>query len=217
MTSIRFGVSSIVAAATVAGLCLGSATPAAASVNLLSNGSFESPVFGGSYTTVGTGGTVGAWTVDSGSIDLIGNYWQAQDGLQSVDMSGNGDGKISQTVNTTAGQQYRLSFWEAGNNDGGNAIKNLSALINNNQVGLFAFDTTGKTKSAMGWTQYTYDFVSAGGPTTVSFQGTEGNAYGAALDNVELKAVPEASTVMLFGMLFVGGAFLLRKRASQLS
>lgn len=211
MNQFRIGV--VVASAfAFAGIA---AAPAHASANLLSNSSFETPIVAGGFTTVGTGGDLGAWTVDSGSIDHIGSYWQAADGVQSVDMSGNEDGKISQTVNTSAGQTYELSWWESGNNDGGSAIKHLSALIDNNQVALAAFDTTGTTKSNMRWTKFTYDFVSVGGPTTVSFQGTEGNPYGAALDNVSLKAVPEASTVVLFGLMLVGGSLLLRKRVSN--
>ena len=212
MTKFRLGIAVAGALAVFAGLA---ASPAHASANLLSNGSFEDPIVGGGFVTVGSPGSMGAWSVDSGSIDHIGSYWQAADGNQSVDMSGNSDGKISQTVNTSAGLQYELSWWEAGNNDGGNVVKHLDALINDSVVADGAFDVTGHTKSDMGWTEFTYDFISVGGPTKISFQGTEGNPYGAALDNVSLKAVPEASTVITFALLMVGGLIVLSKRSAQ--
>jgi len=214
MIKFRYGVAVASALAIVAGFA---ANPAHASVNLLSNGSFEDPLVSGGFNTINTGGTMGAWTVTDASIDHIGNYWQAEDGNQSVDLSGNAPGTIAQTVSTTAGQQYELSFWMAGNTDGGATVKSLAALINGNTLANTTFDTTGKSHGDMGWVEYTYDFVSTGGPTTVSFASTEagGSPYGAALDNVSLKAVPEASTVILFGLMLVGGAFMLRTRASR--
>jgi choice-of-anchor C domain-containing protein len=214
MNKLRFGIGLVGAMAVVATFA---AAPAQAGVNLLSNGSFETPVVDGGYTTIGAGGTMGAWTVTSGSVDHIGSYWNAADGTQSVDMSGDQAGSISQTVNTSAGQEYQLSFWMAGNTDGGNTVKSLTALIDGNTLATAKFDTTGHSRTDMGWTEYSYDFVSAGGPTAVSFQSNEENAYGAALDNVSLQAVPEASTVVLFGLMLVGGAFLLRNRASRIA
>jgi choice-of-anchor C domain-containing protein len=205
--------------ATVAGLCLATARPAAAGANLLSNGSFETPVQGGDFGTIFStdpNPTIGAWTVTSGSVDLINTYWTAEDGNQSLDMSGNGPGSIAQTVNTTAGETYQLSFWEAGNTDGGSTVKSLSAIVNGTQIGDALFDDTGKSRSNMGWQQYSYDFTSSGGPTTISFQSNEPSPWGPALDNVSLQAVPEASSVILFGLLLVGGSIvLIRKRPAR--
>ena len=211
MNKFRYGVA---VAGALAAIAVVSAVPAQASANLLSNGSFESPVVGGNFDTLGAGDTMGAWTVGGGGVDHIHTYWQAADGVQSVDMSALSAGTISQTVNTVAGRNYNLTIWVAGNNDGGNTIKHLDALIDGNVIGSPTFNITGTTKSNMGWTEFSYNFVSTGGPTTVSFQSQENNPYGAALDNVSLKAVPEASTVVLFGLMLVGGSLLLRKRAS---
>lgn len=212
--------------ATVAGLCLATARPATAQANLLSNGSFEDTAASSysSYNGIGfatiystdADNTMGAWTVTSGSIDLISTYWQAQDGNQSLDMSGNGPGSIAQTVNTTAGEKYQLSFWEAGNTDGGSTVKSLSAIVNGNQIGDALFNDTGKSRGNMGWQQYSYDFVSSGGPTTITFQSNEQSPWGPTLDNVSLKAVPEASSVVLFGLLLIGGSIvLIRKRPAR--
>ena len=59
----------------------------------------------------------GGWTVDRNSIDLIGPYWNAADGSQSVDLDGLAPGSISQTFTTVAGQQYRLTFAYSANKD----------------------------------------------------------------------------------------------------
>lgn len=218
MIKIRLSACAIAMAA-VAGLYLATASPATAGANLLSNGSFEdTPAPAGSFTDLTAGQTMGAWTITNGSVDLINGYWQAEDGTQSVDMSGLDAGTIAQTVGTNAGQEYQLSFWMAGNTDGGNAVKSLTSLINGQDVAgsPFLFNSAGQSKSDMGWTEYSYDFVSAGGPTTVSFQSNEQNPYGPALDNVSLKAVPEASTLVLFGLLLVGGSIvLIRKRSTR--
>lgn len=211
MMNVRYGVA-LAAALAIMG---GAAVPTHASANLLSNGSFEDPPITGGFNTIGAGGSIGAWSVGDNGVDLIHDYWTAADGLQSVDMSALSTGTLSQTVNTTAGRNYNLTFWIAGNVEGFNTIKSMNTLIDGNVVGTEFFNITGHTKANMGWTEYSYNFTSAGGPTTVSFQSLDANPCGMALDNVSLKAVPEASTVVLFSLMLVGGGLLLRKRTAR--
>jgi hypothetical protein len=75
---------------------------AADSVNLITNGSFESPSIWQSNSVVeyDAGSTaMPGWTVGGNSVDLVGeSYWQAEDGDQSVDLSGSAPGSVSQTV-----------------------------------------------------------------------------------------------------------------------
>ncbi len=90
------------------------------------NGSFELGTDpGGSFLTVNAGeSSITGWTVDSGSVDYIGGYWAASDGLRSIDMNGLTTGSISQTITgLTIGQQYRVSFDLAGNTDFGPTVK----------------------------------------------------------------------------------------------
>ena len=58
----------------------------------------------------------------------------------------------------------------------------------------------------MGWTLHSLDFTASGSTSTLSFVSTTGTAYGAALDNVSVTAVPEASTwaMMILGFLGLG-------------
>src|SRR4051812_17136949 len=77
--------------------------------NLVSDGSFESQNGGSSFVTIGPG-ALGPWNIDSGNIDLIGGYWQAHAGTNSVDMNGVTQASISQLLATTPGQSYNLTF-----------------------------------------------------------------------------------------------------------
>src|SRR5262245_29900142 len=57
----------------------------------IANGSFESGINPGPTFTgpLGAGATnVDNWTIESGSIDYIGGYWQAKDGTRSIDLNG---------------------------------------------------------------------------------------------------------------------------------
>src|SRR5262245_37411414 len=85
--------------------------------NLIVNGSFE--VEGGSgNSNHGTG--LPGWVVGAtGGIDIVASsgppmtFWNAQDGVDSVSLNWVGPGSLSQTVTTTPGQLYHLSFYLA--------------------------------------------------------------------------------------------------------
>ncbi len=186
--------------------------------SLLVNGSFEeaapgSSVPSGNFATLSSGSTaILGWTVDSGSIDWINNYWQPSDGELSLDMSGRGAGAISQTIATVAGQWYRLSFDIAGNVDSGDTIKNLLVDVQVDDQ-LFSFSTTGQSRSDMGWERRTFDFQAADTSTTVGFISQESNAWGPALDNAAVTVVPlPAATLPGIALL---AAFGLRRRMTE--
>src|SRR5207244_8975944 len=65
-------------------------------------------------------------TIDSGSIDWIGSYWPAADGSRSIDLNGNETGAISQTLTTTIGNTYVVTFDLSGNPDGPPTAKTLT-------------------------------------------------------------------------------------------
>jgi choice-of-anchor C domain-containing protein len=190
---------------------------------LISNGSFEAGVDPVSFTTLtqGTGSATNItdWTVTSGTIDYIGTYWQAADGNRSIDLSGNNAGTVavSQNINTVAGQTYYLSFDLAGNPDGGPAVKTVSVtLATPATFQTFTFNATGHTHSAMGWTTEGLYFTANSANTTLSFQSLTGTAYGPAIDNVSLVAVPEPATMAMSGtaLLVVAGVVLRRRKAT---
>jgi choice-of-anchor C domain-containing protein len=184
----------------------------AASAATVANESFETPgTFTGGFQTISAGGTIDAWTVDSGSVDLIYGYWDAQNGRYSIDMSGNTAGSISQTISDLIiGQSYRLAFYMAGNPDGGPTVKTLNASING-ASGDFTFDKTGKSTTNMGYVRKFLDFKATSTSALLSFTSKDAGAYGAALDNVSISEIPVPASAPLL-LAGLGGLAMLRRR-----
>ncbi len=180
----------------------------------LVNGGFEDSSFSGSFQTIGTGNGLNGWSVDSGSVDLINNYWSPASGNYSLDLNGSSAATISQSFATTIGQSYSVSFDMAGNTDGG-GNKIITAGVTGDHT--FTFDISGKSHGSMGWTTQTFTFQANSALSTLHFSGDSSNTYyGAALDNVTVTAaVPEPET---YGMLLLGlgllGVIARRKKAA---
>jgi hypothetical protein len=71
------------------------------------------------------------------------------------------------------------------------------------------FDTTGHTRPNMGWSTRTYFFTASSASTSLTFASATGDAFGPALDNVRLEAVPEPGTLLLGSGI---SALVLRRR-----
>ncbi len=205
--------------------CLGLSAIAPAHANLVLNGSFETPIVGGSpFVTLNSGSlALPNWSI-LGSIDHIGNYWQASDGNQSIDLNGFGlVGTISQTLATTPGQLYELTFDMAGNPDFG-SVKTL--LVQVDAVAQpFNFDSTGKSHGAMGWVSHSLLFTATDALTTLMFQSLTIDvlapapvsnmfSYGPALDNVAVNAVPVPAAVWLLGSALLGLGVIRRRNTA---
>ena len=79
--------------------------------NLVRDGSFELPDVPGPWETFYAPTTMGPWTVESGSIDLVDEtYWLPAHLQQSIDLNGLTAGAIYQDVATVPGTTYSLSF-----------------------------------------------------------------------------------------------------------
>ena len=189
------------------------ATPAWAD---FANGSFESganaPVSG--FRTMGAGNdNLDAWTVGTHSIDWIGDYWEPYEGNRSVDLSGNAPGSISQSIDTAPGTPYRVSFWMAGNPDGGDAVKDLIVTAQGIASGTFTFtfDTTGKSRDSMGWVMREFFFTATDVSTTLIFASGETDAFGPALDNLRVDPVPIPAAAWLLGSGLLGLVAIRRR------
>jgi choice-of-anchor C domain-containing protein len=160
----------------------------------LTNGSFEDS---GTYVDSGSGfeqlnavdTSIDGWTVDAGSVDWIGTYWVAQDGVMSIDMSGLDAGAISQTFATTIGNTYTVSFYLSGNPAGLPTVKTLDVSATGGTVSHYTFDTTASTLANMAWAAESYSFLATTTSTTLSFVSTTPGPFGPAIDNVSVTEI----------------------------
>jgi len=201
--------------------------------NLITNGSLESPsVPVGSFTNFGTGSIlITGWTVVgpqasvvSGSLNQNGISFLAQDGIQWMDLTGfnvnNPLDGITQTVSTTVGTTYDLSFW-VGNvcNPGGVFGTTSTVNVSINGGTATGYQNLGcspaGTAISQVWEQFTTSFMATSASTALTFlNGDPGNDNSNGLDNIVLTAqggpsIPEPAT---FALLGIGFAALARSR-----
>jgi hypothetical protein len=205
--------------------------------NLLTNGSFESPVVPtGSFTDFASGSTgITGWTVvgAAGGVAVInGTFAQecctfpAADGTQWVDVTGlntNSAEGVQQTVATTLGTQYTLSF-EIGNIFDPSGIFGTTSTVKVflGGIGGSLIDTATNSSTTTGtqtWQQFTTSFTASGASTTLAFINSDpGNDNSNGLDNVILTAnavtsgVPEPVTLVLIGAGILGLGLLGRRK-----
>ncbi|MEU0991232.1 choice-of-anchor C family protein [Streptomyces sp. NPDC005953] len=164
------------------------AAPSAAAVSRFDDGSFEYPTApANSFTTVNSGQAIGPWQVTSGGVDLIGDgFWQAAEGGQSVDLNATQAGTVTQTFTTTPGRTYTVTYALAANPEGAPAVKTGRVLVDGQNFQDFSFDSTGKTRAAMGYVQRQVTFVANASTTTLGFASTSPGAYGPVIDDVRV-------------------------------
>ncbi len=155
--------------------------------NLVINGSFEDGTAVGAFATLKSGeGMLPGWQVYRGSIDMLGSYWPAADGEQSIDLHGaSGVGSISQAIPTEPGQNYEVSFDLAGDPECGANIRRLK-IEAADQSSEFAFDPKNSSRKELGWTTHKWRFRAREKKTMLKFVSlsTDNSLCGPLLDNI---------------------------------
>jgi hypothetical protein len=158
--------------------------------------------------------------VNSGSVDLIGGYWQSPSGPSggSVDLDGNSPGSISQTFNVPTAGLYNLSFALAGNPDGGTGTKTvLVTLASASQTYTFTVNNA-DIHNNMGYVQEFLDNIALGPGTallTFASQDDATSAFGPVIGAVNVSAVPEPSTWAMLLLGFTGLGYLGYRRNTK--
>lgn|GEM_PF-365218 len=125
---------------------------------------------------------------------------------------------ISQTVNTSLGQVYHLSYWYSPRAGSQSADNRINVYWNDEQLGSSTYTNSGSGSGHSGnwtdWQEYTFDLVGNGSSGTLRFEAvSQPNTYGASLDNVSLvAAVPEPETYALMMAGLGAVAFMARRR-----
>jgi uncharacterized protein DUF642 len=158
--------------------------------NLIQNGSFEKPVIpAGTFTNFDTGAaTLTGWQVVGAtgnvsivSTTLIGNgfTFPAAVGQQWLDLTGDGSNSatgVQQTVATTPGTTYTLTFYVGNPNDPGGPLGTTSTLnvfVNGTQT-FSITNLAGAGLTSIFWQKYTTTIVAASSETTIAFMNGDG-------------------------------------------
>jgi hypothetical protein len=200
--------------------------PLPAHAQIIVNGSFEQPATSTAVTVNGPANTTGlpGWTVGLVSIDVVnaaGNGFvtgPAYADAQYVDLDGSpGPGQISQTLATTLGQSYILSF-AYGNNVVGAQSSNPGATValTGSNLAPFTVNHSTSTTSNINWTLFSGQFTATGTTAALSFTSTStGGNGGILLDAVSVTPVPEPGALALSAMSAIGWVTYWRRRWKQ--
>jgi hypothetical protein len=220
--------------AIVAGLVVSFSNPLL-HADIIANGSFEAPVVtpgGFQDFSSGSSGITG-WTVVGVGVSIVsGTFSQgcctfpAQDGVQWLDLTGDGANSaegVEQTVATSIGTEYTLTFWVGNIYDPSGIFGTTSSVkVFLGGISGTLLDTVTNSSTTSGtqiWQQFTEHFTATGSSTTIDFINNDPSGDNSnGLDNVALVAnvpagpsVPEPVMLPLIGAGLAGLIFLRRR------
>jgi Protein of unknown function (DUF642) len=195
-----------------------------ARANLLTNGDFETgvtpPQTNGNQQTIPAGSTnITGWTATGGpgsdGIAWLANGNQfgvsSESGVDFLDLTGLRDTApyfgVSQSIPTTIGQTYTLSFFIGVDNSNGLFTGPVGVSASAGATSQ-TFSNINPTGTGNIWTPESLNFTATGTSTAITLTGTQGNQY-IGLDNVSVVATPEPASLAL---LTLTAPLLLRRR-----
>ena len=166
---------------------------------LIDNGSFENPEVPGLSWQVP--GSLPGWESPTGlgSLNIHGTaLWDAQDGSQHIEFDHTSSSLAQTVTNLQPGADYELVFGMAGNIDRA-AVYGLAVDVSSSSETIasegFSFDSTGRSRRDMGWTDKSLRFTATDPTAVFTFSRSDGgpSGWGPQFDNVRLRRVGKAA------------------------
>jgi hypothetical protein len=165
---------------------------------LIVGGGFESPtasVWTQAYSTSANSAMPEGWTITSGNVDwgayITGGHCTgtcSSEGTQQIDLCGGSAGAISQTVDTTEGTSYRLTFDYNAHGSCGSTTKTTDLSVDGTVLATVTKDRcNGWTGYANCWSSAEYQVDATAATTTIAFSAVDNSCGCMTLDNVSLK------------------------------
>jgi hypothetical protein len=182
--------------------------------NIVRNGSFEET--NQPSGTWNVYNTITGWsTLQGPGIEVRDNVaGTAYDGSNFVELDSHSNSWMGQTLTTTAGVDYILSFFYSPRMGVAAASNGIDVLWGNSLLNASPITGNGVGLTNNSWTQYSFT-VRGTGSDLLSFRAVGiSDSYGGSLDAVRVIAAPvpepETYAMLLAGLMFVG--FVMRRR-----
>ena len=174
----------VTCAAIAVGMLIVSGGAASATTNLIKNGSFEIPVVPvGSFESFAMGQAFAGWRVvgAAGQVSIVSGQFQsggitfhAKAGAQWMDLTGdvsNTATGVAQTVATTSGTSYHLTFWVGNVYDPGGifGVRSRVKVYVNGALKLTATNPMRPANHTQAWKEFTLTIKATSNHTKISF------------------------------------------------